>query len=82
MAAAPRLDRVSIEQQRRLVTALPGPRPEELTARKISAVGATVHRAVELVRSGSSEADPRLARYVAKAAHDQGVIAVDFGEIR
>jgi 4-aminobutyrate aminotransferase/(S)-3-amino-2-methylpropionate transaminase len=35
--------------------------------------------AVELVRSGSSEADPRLARDIAKAAHSQGVIVLTCG---
>jgi 4-aminobutyrate aminotransferase/(S)-3-amino-2-methylpropionate transaminase len=35
--------------------------------------------AVELVRSGGSEPDPRLARDVAKAAHSQGVIVLICG---
>jgi len=42
MAADPRLVGVSIEQQRRLVTGLPGPRSEELMARKVSAVAGGV----------------------------------------
>jgi 4-aminobutyrate aminotransferase/(S)-3-amino-2-methylpropionate transaminase len=42
MSSGPRLDGVSIEQQRRLVTELPGPRSRELMARKTSAVAGGV----------------------------------------